>query len=100
MSLDSIFDRSLELGQIDPKRRQDLDCQTFALADQSQQQMFRANVVMAQADSLFPAIGYDILHAIRKILFHTFTPRVYGAQAGMDKGFQVAYVRRRKKGGF
>jgi hypothetical protein len=67
-----VFDRLLQLEEIHPEIAENLDRDAFALAHDAEQQMFRADVVVAQPDRLFAAQSDHFLHSVGEIAFHVF----------------------------
>ncbi len=61
---DSVLDRFLQLVEVDAEISEDLHGNAFALADDPEEQMLRADIVVPQPECFFAAEADDILNSV------------------------------------
>ena len=65
-----ILDRALELPELNAEIAQNLNTDTLALADNPEEQVLGANVIVSETQCFLPAKADHILYSVGKVAFH------------------------------
>src|SRR5690606_19273743 len=87
-----VLDGLLQLEEVAPEVAEDLHGDPLAFADDAEEEVFGADVVVPEPDGFLPAVGDDVADSVGEVAFHQF-----GVGPAVGAGRGVARRRRRSR---